>query len=138
MEAKKMMAESIKNQVDAASAAPSSGQKQSKGFILFCRVQGAMRHIPDFPETCRAILDAVMEEMDAENCSLMLKDPISGELSIRVARGRTSLKAFTTLKTCRKGNGSNQVKEWPAGYLKKDRRSWSTMLLKNPVSLMLR
>src|SRR4030042_2800318 len=88
MEAKKLIPELIEDQRDAASAVPSSALKQSKGFILFCRVQGAMRHIPDFPETCRAILDAVMDEMNAENCSLMLKDPVSGDLSIRVARGK--------------------------------------------------
>ncbi|MEI9478378.1 MAG: sigma 54-interacting transcriptional regulator [Deltaproteobacteria bacterium] len=61
---------------------------KSKEFILFCKVQGAMRFVPDFAETCKAILNAVMEEMDAENCSLMLKDPTTGELSIRVARGK--------------------------------------------------
>ena len=88
MEARKVIPELTEDQKDAASAVPSSAQKKSKGFILFCRVQGAMRHIPDFPETCRAILDAVMDEMDAENCSLMLKDPVSGDLSIRVARGK--------------------------------------------------
>ena len=63
-------------------------ENKSKEFILFCKVQGAMRFVPDFPETCKAILNAVMEEMDAENCSLMLKDPTTGELSIRVARGK--------------------------------------------------
>jgi two-component system response regulator AtoC len=88
MEARKVIPEATQEEFDVSSAVPSSDQKKSKGFILFCRVQGAMRHIPDFPETCRAILDAVMEEMDAENCSLMLKDPASGELSIRVARGK--------------------------------------------------
>ncbi len=57
-------------------------------FILFKKVQGALRHVPDFGETCKAILDAVIEEMDAENCSLMLKDPDSGELIVRAARSR--------------------------------------------------
>ena len=40
-----------------------------------------MHNVPDFGETCKAILDAVIDEMDAENCSLMLKDPISGYLT---------------------------------------------------------
>ncbi len=61
---------------------------KAKGSTLFCKVQGAMRHVPDFVETCKGILDAVMEEMDAENCSLMLKDPVSGELAVRAARGK--------------------------------------------------
>jgi hypothetical protein len=39
-----------------------------------------MLNVPDFGETCKAILDAVIDEIDAENCSLMLKGPVSGEL----------------------------------------------------------
>ena len=50
-------------------------QRKNREFILFNKVQGALRHVPNFIETCKAILDAVMDEMDAENCSLMLKDP---------------------------------------------------------------
>jgi transcriptional regulator with GAF, ATPase, and Fis domain len=52
------------------------------------RVNGALRLIPDFAETCRSILDAVIEEMDADNCSLMLRDPASNLLVLRAARGR--------------------------------------------------
>jgi Nif-specific regulatory protein len=68
-------------------------RKKNKEFILFNKVQGALRHIPNFIETCKAILDAVMNEMDAENCSLMLKDPVSNELFIQAARGRHETKA---------------------------------------------
>lgn len=64
---------------------PEDGKKD---FILFRKVQGALRYIPDFPETCKAILDAVMDEVEVENCSIMLQDPISGVLSILAARGR--------------------------------------------------
>jgi len=52
------------------------------------RVNGALQLIPDFPEICKTILDAVIEEMDADNCSLMLKDPASNLLVLRAARGR--------------------------------------------------
>ncbi len=62
--------------------------KESRGFTLFQKVQGAMRNVPNFGDTCKAILDAVMEEMDGENCSLMLRDPVSGDLAICAARGR--------------------------------------------------
>jgi transcriptional regulator with GAF, ATPase, and Fis domain len=65
------------------------GEEESREFILFRKIQGAMRYIPDFPETCKAILDAVMDEMEAENCSIMLQDPRSGELSVLAARGRS-------------------------------------------------
>jgi len=88
----------------------SADQERSKGFILFCRVQGAMRHVPDFPETCKAILDAVMEEMDAENCSLMLKDPVTGELSIRVARGKNEGKSVYYSRSLLMANDLNPEK----------------------------
>jgi signal transduction protein with GAF and PtsI domain len=53
-----------------------------------------MHNVPDFGETCKSILDAVMDEMDAENCSLMLKDPISGYLTICAARGKSEKKSI--------------------------------------------
>jgi transcriptional regulator with GAF, ATPase, and Fis domain len=63
-------------------------QEKNKAFTLFKKVQGAMANVPNFGETCKAILDAVMDEIDADNCSLMLKDPVSGDLSVCAARGR--------------------------------------------------
>ncbi len=67
--------------------------RRSKAYSLFQKVQGAMHHVPDFGETCKAILDAVIDEMDAENCSLMLKDPISGYLAVCAARGKAQKKS---------------------------------------------
>ncbi len=67
--------------------------RKSKAYTLFQKVQGAMRHVPDFGETCKAILDAVIDEMDAENCSLMLKDPVSGYLAVCAARGKNEKKS---------------------------------------------
>ena len=87
MESRNNSARKLPEKRDPSNTHPSLEGK-SKEFILFCKVQGAMRFVPDFAETCKAILNAVMEEMDAENCSLMLKDPTTGELSIRVARGK--------------------------------------------------
>jgi len=62
--------------------------KKEKAFNLFLRVQGALHHVPNFVETCKEILDAVMDEIDAENCSVMLRDPVSGELSVLASRGK--------------------------------------------------
>ena len=70
-----------------------SSQEKNKAFILFQKIQGAMRYIPDFSETCKAILEAVMDGMDAENCSLMLRDPVTGDLTIRAARGKNEKKS---------------------------------------------
>jgi transcriptional regulator with GAF, ATPase, and Fis domain len=61
---------------------------KEKSFKLFQKIQGAMRHVPDFVETCKAILDAVIDETEAENCSVMLEDPVSGKLSILASRGK--------------------------------------------------
>ena len=77
--------------------------KESKGFTLFQKVQGAMSNVPNFGDTCKAILDAVMEEMDGENCSLMLRDPVSGDLTICAARGRNEEKSVFYAN--RSGNG---------------------------------
>ena len=66
----------------------SVSSRTDRAFTLFQKVQGAMRNVPDFGETCKAILDAVMDEIDAENCSLMLKDPVSGDLTVCAARGK--------------------------------------------------
>jgi transcriptional regulator with GAF, ATPase, and Fis domain len=67
--------------------------KKTSDFVLFDKVQGALRHVPNFAETCKAILDAIIDETRAENCSLMLREPTSKELFIRAARGKKELKA---------------------------------------------
>ncbi len=56
--------------------------------LLFQKVQGAMGFLPDFGKACRAILNAVMDEVDVENCSLMLRHSTSGDLIICAARGK--------------------------------------------------
>jgi two-component system response regulator AtoC len=68
-------------------------KEKDKPFILFRKIQGAMQYVPNLDETCKAILDIVMDEMEAENCSLMLKDPVSGDLSVRAARGKDEKKS---------------------------------------------
>jgi len=68
--------------------------RKSKAYMLFQKVQGVMNHVPNFGETCKAILDAVIDEMDAENCSLMLKDPISGYLGVCAARGKNEKRSI--------------------------------------------
>src|SRR4030042_6524124 len=93
--------------------------KKRSAYTLFQKVQGAMHNVPNFGETCRAILDAVIDEMDAENCSLMLKDPISGDLAICAARGRNEGKSV--FYPDRSGNG-NRFKsgEGIAGWVLKE------------------
>src|SRR4030043_1811974 len=93
--------------------------KKSRAYTLFQKVQGAMQKCTDFSETCRAILDAVIDEMDAENCSLMLKDPISGDLAICAARGRNEGKSV--YYPDRLGNGKRfKSGEGIAGWVLKE------------------
>ena len=93
--------------------------KKSKAFTLFQKVQGAMRNVPNFGDTCKGILDAVMDEMDAENCSLMLKDPISGDLAICAARGKNEEKSVFYAN--RSGNGKRfKSGEGVAGWVLKE------------------
>jgi len=88
-------------------------------FTLFRKVQGAMHNVPNFGDTCKAILDAVMEEMDGENCSLMLKDPNSGDLTICAARGKNEEKSVFYLD--RSGNGRRfKAGEGIAGWVLKE------------------
>jgi two-component system response regulator AtoC len=62
--------------------------EEKRTLLLLQKVQKAMHNVPDFVETCKAILDAVIEETHADNCSLMLRDLISGDLCICAAKGR--------------------------------------------------
>jgi two-component system, NtrC family, response regulator AtoC len=92
---------------------------KTKVFTLFRKVQGAMHKVPNFGDTCKAILDAVMEEMDAENCSLMLKDPNSGDLTVCAARGKDEEKSVFYLD--RSGNGRRfKSGEGIAGWVLKE------------------
>jgi two-component system response regulator AtoC len=78
---------------------------------LIERVNGALQLIPNFPETCKSILDAVIEEIDADNCSMMLKDPGTDLLVLRAARGREDTRSnyyspeFSPGKRFRVGEG---------------------------------
>jgi GAF domain-containing protein len=83
----------VPEEVDFPNNYSSTVQIKKKGFILFRKVQGAMRLLPDFSETCKAILDAVIDEMDGENCSFMLRDRVTGELFTQGARGKSEEKS---------------------------------------------
>lgn len=89
--------------VENGSARPFLAGKSNRAFDLFRKVQGAMQHIPDFAEACKAIMDAVIEETDAENCSLMLIDPATGYLVIRSARGKSEEKSVFYAGSCENG-----------------------------------
>jgi len=96
-------------------------KEKNRAFVLFQKIQGAMRSIPNFGETCKAILDAVIDETDAENCSLMLKDPASGELFVCAARGKSEKKSV--YYSNHSGNGSRfKSGEGIAGWVLKEGR----------------
>lgn len=96
---------------------PSSKEK-NRQFVLFHKVQGAMRHVPNFVETCEAILDAVMDELNADKCSVMLKDPVSGRLSLLASRGKNDEKSGYRPDHAEKGDRS-RLEEGIAGWVLK-------------------
>jgi transcriptional regulator with GAF, ATPase, and Fis domain len=107
--------------IDSSSEVPLSFQEKNRAFILFQRIQGAMRYVPNLVETCKAILDIVMDEIDAENCSLMLKDPHSGELSIRAACGKNEGKSVYYPEHSYNSNGKRfKSGEGIAGWVLKE------------------
>ena len=96
-----------------------AADKGPREFVLFRKIQGALRNVPDFPETCRAILDAVMDELEAENCSVMLQDPDSGELSVLAARGKGEQNSVCYQDSSYKG-GQFKPGEGIAGWVLKE------------------
>ena len=98
---------------------PFVSKKKEKAFNLFLRVQGAMHHVPNFVETCKEILDAVMDEIDAENCSVMLRDPLSGELSVLASRGKNDKENGYSPDPSTKAN-RQKLKEGIAGWVLKE------------------
>jgi len=122
MEASQLLTHYNQRIIDVYLDSVPSFQEKGKGYVLFCKVQRAMRHVPDFIETCKAILDAVMEEMDAENCSLMLKNSITGELSVRAARGKNEGES-TYYSDCSDDDGKRfKLGEGIAGFVLKEGR----------------
>jgi transcriptional regulator with GAF, ATPase, and Fis domain len=66
----------------------SSYTENAQTLPFLYKVQEALGLIPNFPLGCKAILNTLVEQFDAENCSVMLKDRDSGTLSVSVAGGK--------------------------------------------------
>ena len=121
MEAKNFSQKSLPERIDSSFEEVSLFQGKGKAFNLFRRVQEAMRYVPNFGDTCKAILDAVIDEMDVENCSLMLIDPSSGNLSVRAARGKNESKSVYYPDHFGNGNGRRfKLGEGVAGWVLKE------------------
>ena len=119
MEAKNFSQKNLPEIIDSSFEKVSLSQGEDKAFNLFRRVQEAMRHVPNIGDTCKAILDAVIDEMDAENCSVMLLDPASGDLSVRAARGKNEGKSVYYAD--HSGNGKRfKLGEGIAGWVLKE------------------
>ena len=117
MEERNLVASRLLKSNDISSS--TVGTEKNKEFVLFQKVQGAMGHVPDFEETCKGILEAVMDEIDAEKCSIMLKDSNSGELSVMASRGKNDGKGIYYPGPSAKGKRQG-LKEGIAGWVLKE------------------
>lgn len=119
MRAGTVSANSLPERIDSSSKILPLFREKNRAFTLFHKVQGAMRHLPNFVETCKEILDGVMDEIDAENCSIMLMDPISGELSILASRSKNDEKSVYSPDSSAKVNRL-KLKDGIAGWVLKE------------------
>lgn len=77
-----------------------------------------MLHVPRTGEAFKAILDAVMDEMDADNCSIMLKDSHANELCIKAARSKKEERSVFYPEHSHGGNGKRfKMGEGIAGWV---------------------
>ena len=60
----------------------------AREFSLIKRIIDSMRFLPDLAKVYLTIVDVVIDETEAENCSLMLLDRDTGKLVIKAAKGR--------------------------------------------------
>ena len=60
----------------------------ARKFFLIKRIIDSMRFLPDLAKVYLTIVDVVIDETEAENCSLMLLDRDTGKLVIKAAKGR--------------------------------------------------
>lgn len=119
MEERNLAASRLTKGNDISSGTLPSDMEENREFVLFQKIQRAMCHVPDFQQTCKGILEAVMDEIDAEKCSIMLKDPISGELSVLASRGKNDEKVIYYPDHYTKGKRS-KLKEGVAGWVLKE------------------
>jgi len=54
---------------------------------LIRRIGDAFRDITDFATVCRSVVSIIQQELDPDNCSLMVVDEERGELVLRAAKG---------------------------------------------------
>ncbi|MDY6854862.1 MAG: ATP-binding protein [Thermodesulfobacteriota bacterium] len=65
-----------------------SYQNSTRDITIVNRIIDSIRDLPDLSSVCLAIVDIVIDEIDAENCSLMLLNGETNELIVKVAKGK--------------------------------------------------
>lgn len=63
-------------------------QNKARDFSIVQRVIDSLKYLPDLSKVYLAIVDVVVSETEAENCSLMLLDRDGNELVVKVAMGK--------------------------------------------------
>lgn len=89
----------------AADKGNGSSKNGPGNFVLFRKIQEAMAHLPDVEMICKNILDSVMGEIDAENCSIMVRDPLTNELQVKAVKGKNEKQSTFYHSKRHPGNG---------------------------------
>jgi len=78
------------------------------------RIGESLKYTRDVQKVFEVIIDTIIDETNAENCSLWLLNKESGELSVKAAGGRWMRRSATTTRHLER-TGSDSVKESRVG-----------------------
>ena len=93
----------------------------AREFSLIKRIIDSMRFLPDLVKVYLTIVDVVIDETEAENCSLMLLDGDTGKLVIKAARGKQDEKGRSRNQKVSRGR-SFDISEGIAGKVAEEGR----------------
>ncbi len=93
----------------------------AREFSIIKRIIDSMRFLPDLVKVYLTIVDVVIDETEAENCSLMLLDRDTGKLVIKAAKGKQDERDMCYNQKVSRGR-SFDISEGIAGKVAKEGR----------------
>lgn len=98
-------------------------QNKTRQFSIVKRIIDSMKFLPDLAKVYLTIVDVVIDETEAENCSLMLLDSDTGKLVVKAAKGKRDRKGRYYDQEWSLG-GSFEISEGIAGKVAKEGKSF--------------